>query len=271
MKNNEKNNGVFLIVILFIGAALVFMFPRIREYMDKVTAPKLEDEKEEETITKREVTEEMFEVIHFPLMRNSAYSSFTYYTLDTFKISDMSNGDILLNAFLDLIEDNIVDSGTYGECTNTHKEFKSTYINLKVSDMIGKNTKYTLEDFYVPSDSKSSYPGTWHYNGYTYYYGGLCSEVDTSVKYYDLEKMIDANYDGDDIVINYYVAFAKVEGDNYTIYSDPKMENAITSGTGDVKSVFNRLDTSKIRKYQYRFKNTLCTYSEYCLYEGKWI
>ena len=271
MKKQEKNNGVFIVVLLLIITGIVFLFPKISDYLYKTSIPTIKSNEESKKEEKKEVTDEVIESIHFPKMRNSAYSEFTYYSKDTFKVSDMSNNDILYNAFLDLYEGNIVDSLYYSECSNVSKEFNPNYIELRVKNILGKNVEYELNDFTVPSDSNSNYTGLWHFNGNVFYYGGMCTLDENSTRYYDLEKLIEAKYDNDDIVLTYYVAFAKVIGDNYTIYSDALMTQEIANGTGDYNSAFNSLDTNKLKKYQYRFKKTLCSYDEYCLYEGKWL
>ena len=101
MKKKE-NNSVVLIILLFIGVVLVFLFPKIHEYLNKVNLPEIEKSNTQNSEEKRELTREMLEEIHSPIMRSSAYQENTYYSLDTFKITDMSNQDILYNAFLEL-------------------------------------------------------------------------------------------------------------------------------------------------------------------------
>ena len=271
-KNNEKNNGVFLIVILFIGAFLVFFFPKIHEVLYKASLPEIEKSESNEKYEKKELTDEILSEIHSPIMRTSAYSDFTYYSLETFKVTDMSNQDILYNAFIDMYEGNITDSSYSSACGNINKEFNSKYIDLRIKNILGRNLKYNLEDFFVPADSNSNYVGNWIFNNNIFYYNGLCSTNTSSIKMYDVETMVNAYYDGDDIVITYYVGFVKVEGDNFTIYSDPNMTHEIGTGVGsDYKAVFDSLDDKLKKKYQYTYKNTLCTYDEYCLYEGKWL
>lgn len=270
--NKNNSNNRFLIILLFVGVIIVFFFPMIHNFFYKVSMPKIEKSKEEVKEDKKELTEEILAEIHTPKMRNSAYSDFTYYSLDKFKITDMSNQDILLNAFLDVYEGNIIDSGHSSSCSATNKEISSKYINLRVKNILGRNLKYTLEDFYVPEDSNSKYTGNWIYSNDTFYYNGLCSSNASSVRMYDIETRIDAKYDNDDILVTYYVGFVKYDGDNYTIYSDALMTNEIGSGTGsDYKTVFDNLDNNLKKKYEYRYKNTLCTYDEYCLYEGRWL
>lgn len=273
MENKEKTN-VFVIVIFALSLIAVLFFPKIYGYIENIKSPKVEKvddndtEKEEKVIDK-----EVLEGVHFPIMRSSIYDSKTYYSLDKFTVSDMSNQDILYNAFMDLYEGYITNSNTSSACSNVSKEFNSDYINFRIKNILGKNVNYTLEDFYVPEDSDSNYVGEWKYNGSRYIYNGLCSSKATDTKYYDLEEFIKAEYDGDDIIIYYYVGFAKVEGNDYVIYKDANMTDEVSRGTFSSKDglvkVFSELSNKKI--YKYTFKNTICSYSDYCLYEGKWV
>lgn len=272
MNKNEKSNGVLLVVLLFIGVILVFFFPKIHNILYKTSLPKIEPVKNEDQPAKKELTDEDISEIHSPIMRTSSYSEFTYYSLDTFKIEDMSNQDILYNAFNDMYEGNIVNSNYDSACSEFNKEFNSKYIDLRIKNILGRNLKYDLEDFNVPIDSSSKYSGSWIYRDNKFYYNGLCDTSTSSVRMYDVQTMIDAKYDGDDIIITYYVGFVKAEGGSYTIYSDPNMTQVIGNGEGDnYQSAFDNLDNSLKKKYQYTYKNTLCTYDEYCLYEGKWM
>ena len=269
----EGNNGMVLVIVLFIGAILVFLFPVIHKVLTDATLPSVEKGKDtEEKKEEKVLTQEIIDEIHIPIMRTSSYQEFTYYSLPTFKITDMSNQDILYNAFMDIYEGNIVDSDYKSNCTNVRKEFSSKYIDLRIKNILGRNLKYELEDFYVPADSGSNYVGKWVYNNDKFYYYGECSIIEPNAVYHDVTSMINAKYDDDDIVITYYVGFVKVEGNNYTIYSDANMKNVIYNGTGkDYESAFNNLNDSLKKKYQITYKNTICTYDEYCLYEGKWL
>ena len=272
MEKKEKAN-TFLIVLFIIILIVVLLFPKIYGFIQKSSLPKIkkveiEDKKEEKVIDA-----DVLETVHFPIMRNSIYDANTYYSLDTFTINNMSNQDILYNAFMDIYEGNITNSSVGAKCSNISKEFNEDYLILRIKNILGKNVNYTLEDFYVPEDSDSSYTGSWIYNGSKYVYDGLCSSKATNTKYYNLEEQIKAEFDGDDIVIYYYVGFAKVDGNNYTIYKDANMTEEIDTGTfvnvDQLKDIFKGLSGKKI--YRYTFKDTLCSYNDYCLYEGKWV
>ncbi len=260
----KDNKNIFMWVVLFIAIVIVFLFPNIYSFVSNYTIPKtgkVENTKKEEV---KKVTDEIIEEIHFPVMRNSKYNMYTYYSLDTFKSSDMNNQDKLLSGFLKLEKVNI-----------NNNTFKSTYMDLLIDNVLGKNVEYNLERFYVPIDSNVDYKGYWNYdpNSGLFIYQGGTNYENTNIEYYNLEQRIKAEYEKRDIVIYYYVGFAKVEGNNYIIYSDPEMTNKIDEGIldSDLNTIFNKIDNSKKKTYKYTFKDTICSYSEYCLYEGTWV
>ena len=272
----EKSNNLFIIILFLIILVLVFLIPKIYNFIETQQLPKVEstiDEKE----TKKEITEDVLETIHYPIMRNSIYDSNTYYSLDTFTIKNMSNNDILYNAFLDIYEGNITSSNITGTCTNTPKEFNEDYIKLRIKNILGKNINYTLDSFNVPEDANSNYKGTWNYDSTNskFIYNGLCDSKATNTKYYNLEQLISADYEDNDIIVYYYVGFAKVVDNNYVIYKDVNMTNELQKGTftslEELNLLFKNIKDKKKNIYKYTFKNTLCSYNEYCLYEGKWV
>ena len=272
----EKNNNIFIIVLFILILILVLFIPKIYKFIEEQKLPKVEktETKNEE---KKEINEDILETIHYPIMRNSIYESNTYYSLDTFTISNMSNNDILYNAFMDIYEGNIVSSNVKGNCTTTPKEFNKDYIELRIKNILGKNIKYNLDTFYVPEDTDSNYKGTWKYDSANsrFIYEGLCNSKITNTKYYDLEELINVEYENDDIVAYYYVGFVKIVDNNYIIYKDAKMTEELNKGTftniDDLNNLFKSINKKDKRIYKYTFKNTLCSYNEYCLYEGKWV
>ena len=276
-KKSEKNNSLFIIILFAVILVLVLFLPKIYEFIETERLPEVENKEEQEETKETTVDEETLESIHFPIMRNSVYDINTYYSLDTFSISNMSNNDILYNAFMDIYEGNMTSSNITGSCTSISKQFNVDYLELRIKNILGKNVKYNLESFYVPEDSNSNYKGTWVYDSsYSrFVYNGLCSSKATNTKYYNLEELISAKYEDSDIVVNYYVGFAKIVGNNYVIYSDANMTKEIHSGTftslEDLNNIFKSINKNNKKAYKYTFKNTLCSYNEYCLYEGKWV
>ena len=277
--NNEKDNknSIFVLILFIIVIILVLFFPQIYGFINSFSMPKVENREEEKNEINKTLDEGVLETIHYPLMRTSIYDSNTYYSLDKFTTKDLSNNDILLNAFLDIYEGNMTSSGISGACTDISKQFNREYLELRIKNILGNKISYNLETFYVPEDLDSNYVGTWNYNSSSneFEYAGLCSSKATNTKYYNLEELIKVEYDKKDIVAYYYVGFAKVEGSNYIIYKDAKMTNEISNGTftnlDDLNNTFKTINKKNKNIYKYTFKNTLCSYNEYCLYEGKWV
>lgn len=274
---NEKSSSLFIIILFAVILVLVIFIPKIYEFIENQKLPKIETSEQNEEIKDKKVDSETLEGLHFPIMRNSIYDINTYYTLDTFNISHMTNKDILYNAFMNLYEGHMVSSNARGNCTTVNKQFNVDYIDLIIDNVLGKNVNYMLETFYVPEDSSSNYKGNWIYDAsYSrFIYDGLCSYKATNTSYYNLEELIKAEYNNNDIVVYYYVGFAKVVDNNYIIYSDANMTNEINSGTftslENLNNAFKSIDKNNKKIYKYTFKNTLCSYDEYCLYEGKWV
>ena len=276
-KKNEKNNNLFLI-ILFVSVVVVVLFlPSIYDIVEKMKLPEVETAEKQGQEENKIINEDVLETIHYPIMRNSIYDSNTYYSLDTFKISNMSNNDILYNAFMDMYEGNMSSSGVKGSCTNISKQFNQDYLELRIKNILGKNINYTFDTFYVPEDANSNYKGTWTYdrNNSRFIYNGLCNSKATNTKYYNLEELIKAEYEEDDIVVYYYVGFAKIVDNNYIIYKDANMTIELSNGTftslDDLNNIFKSMSKENKKTYKYTFKNTLCSYNEYCLYEGEWV
>lgn len=280
-KNNNKNM-IFIIILLIVVSVTVFFFPKINEYLVNKSMPKIEKTETKKEDEKRVIDEDIIETIHYPLMRTSIYNTNTYYSLDTFKISDMSNTDILLNGFLSIENVMIKSLNRRGTCIANSVAFDTKWIDFRIKNILGKKLNYSYENFYVPEDIDTTYKGNWTYNSSTnqFIYNGLCKSLATSVLYYDLTKLIKLDYadkESNDILATYYVGFAKVEGNNYSIYSDTNMTNLVTSGEiqdKTINEIFESLDEAilnKFNKYQYTFKDNLCSYNEYCLYEGKWL
>ena len=277
MKKSNENNNILFIVILFVVVLVIVLFlPKIYNFIEQQKLPEVEST-ESNVVEENVITEELLESIHYPIMRNSIYDSNTYYSLDTFTVSDMSNNDILYNAFMDIYEGNITSLNTSGSCTSQSKQFNVDYMKLRIKNILGKSVQYILDTFYVPEDADSNYTGTWIYDNTNsrFVYDGLCSSKATNTRYYNLEDFIKAEYDNKDIIVYYYVGFAKVVDNSYTIYKDANMTIELSSGTfstvEDLNSVFESIDKNKKGIYKYTFKNTICSYSEYCLYEGKWV
>jgi len=276
-KQKEKNNNIFIIILFSVILVLVLFFPTIYEFIEKIKLPKVEFNEKNNSKETKELDEEILDSIHYPIMRNSIYDSNTYYSLDTFTIKNMSNSDILYNAFMDIYEGNIINSNIKGNCTNLSKQFDKDYMELRIKNILGKNINYNLDTFFVPEDSNSNYKGNWTYDGINsrFIYNGLCESKVSNIKYYNLEELIKAKYVDNDIVVYYYVGFAKVVDNNYTIYKDVNMTEQLSTGIfttiEELNNLFKNINKENKKIYKYTFKDTLCSYNEYCLYEGKWV
>ena len=274
---NKKSNNLFIIILFVVVVIIVLFLPSIYNFIEEQRLPKVESGEKHTEEEDKVIDEDVLETIHYPIMRNSIYDSNTYYSLDVFKISNMSNNDILYNAFMDIYEGNISPYNLSRNCTKVSKQFNQDYIELRIKNVLGKNINYTLESFYVPEDANSNYKGTWSYDRINsrFIYDGLCNSKATNTKYYNLEELIKSEYDNDDIVVYYYVGFAKVVDNNYIIYKDANMTQELSSGIftdlDDLNNRFKSVNKENKKIYKYTFKNTLCSYNEYCLYEGKWI
>ena len=275
MNNNKKGNSALIIILLMIVLVVVFCFPVINKFVVKVSNPKIHSNNKSK-MEEKKFNADIIEDIHFPNMRNSIYSDYTYYSLDKFSISNMKNSEILLNAFLDIYEGNITSLGTPAKCGGTSATFEQKYIELRIKNILGRNLKYNLEDFEVPSGSNSKFVGKWRYDSANkkFIYEGECNKISNSIKYYDLKQLKEGKYEGSDLVLYYYVGFAKIEGNRYTLYSKPDMKEIIANGEfvdlDSLQNIFDATSSNKKKIYKYVFKNSICTYNEYCLYEGSW-
>ena len=276
----KKNTIVILLVFILIGV-LIFFLPDIYNKVQELTAPKVEkieikkdNDKKKEVIT---IDSDIVKELTYPIMRNDKYNMNTYYALDVFTTDNLSNNDILVNAFLDIYDGYLVDHGSVG-CASNSKEFDASYIVSRIKNIIGKDVKYNLEDFTVPNVS-NKYVGDWKYDGNsnTFVYYGNCSNSKGNTIYYDLSKLykLDASKDNNVLTLYHYVGFAKVVGNNYTIYNDYNMTNEVSSGTindlSELDNVFDNLDMNNFNTYKYSFKKGLCSYDNYCFYKGEWV
>lgn len=276
--DNQKGNSLVIILLLIIVVAVIFLFPIFNRFIEKTKLPTVERTENKEEQEVKTVTESDIANYHKPYMRNGIYSSNTYYSLDIFTIDDMSNNDKLYNAFLSITDPNVVlkSEGRKG-CTLNSKSFNNKLMDLRVKNSLGKNVQYSLETFKVPEGILSDYVGEWVYNSSSnsFIYQGLCKSSTGNTRYYDLEQFIKAEYNNRDVVAYYYVGFAKVEGNNYIIYKDADMKEEISKGVindiSELKELYNKINNKNKKVYKYTFKNTLCSYSEYCLYKGEWV
>ena len=282
----KKNLIVLFIAFILIGLLIMFM-PKIYQQMQKLDTPTIKQEKnvskKEDEVEKITLDSDIVKNLTYPIMRNDKYSVDSYYQLDSMTVDNLSNNDILYNAFLDMYDGYLVDHNPVG-CTNNSKEFKALYLMSRIKNIIGRNVNYTNEDFVVPNVFiDTDYVGTWKYNSETnsYVYYGNCNNTKNGSVYYDLlnaEKIETAN-ENNVLYLYYKIAFVKLDSNgenyNYKVYSDAEMKNEIATGTisdiNKINDIYNSLDNKKLGTYKYTFKKGLCTYDNYCFYKGEWV
>ena len=157
MNSNKKGNNVFIIVLLLIVVVAVFFFPTINKFFAKVTSPKVEQSNINKT-EEKEFDEKIIEDVHFPIMRNSVYSTNSNYLLDKFTISNLSNNDILLNAFLDMHEGNIKSLGTPARCGGESATFDKSVQGVVVHTRKYASFSLSFIGTITVSTSTSLYP-----------------------------------------------------------------------------------------------------------------
>ena len=217
----------FVFILLLVGVLVV---PNIyKEFGTKVKQEKINDNKKTEPVKEKieyKWEDEKIENIKLPVMRTNNYLSDSHYQVNSIKITDFSNNEILYNAFLDVYSGYIASyaGGYVGQaCVNdaTRKTFSSKYIDARIKNMFTKELDYTHEDFYVPSNIGSAYPGLWKYDGSkNYVYYGDCNPNPTSdTLYYDVlvEDSLKTSEDGKNVDLIFYIGFAKVKDNKYDL------------------------------------------------------
>ena len=279
----KKGNIILIVVCAILVIIGLFLMPNIYRFAsnlslknDEVKVEKKE-EKEEKTEEKKEVTleSEILKELVYPVMHNDVTLKDTYYSLDKITISDFTNNDLLYNSFLQVYSGYLVKGGSVG-CATTSVSVDSDYIVSRLQNIYGPNTGYELTDFVVPSGSGSEYVGTFKYDTVSskYIYYGNCNPVVSNVQYYDVKSIYDVSTskDGNEIITYYNVAFLKIEGNKYSLYSDVNYTNEISTGSNkSIADISKMLEKFNTKKYQYTFSKERCNYDSYCFYEGKWI
>ena len=63
----------------------------------------------------------------------------------------------------------------------------------------------------------------------------------------------------------------EIADDERFIPEEKRFTYTINEVEEELLNTFKSLDKKQKKIYKYTFKNTLCSYDEYCLYEGKWV
>lgn len=287
-QENVKTSLLLLFVMVILLIVGVLVVPKIyKEFGTKVKQEKIIDKKKEEP--KKEKIEykwedEKIENIKLPVMRNNSYLSDSHYQVDSIKITDFSNNEILFNAFLDVYSGYIASyaGGYVGQsCVTdaTRKTFSSKYIDARIKNMFTKELEYTHGDFYVPSNIGSTYPGLWKYDGSkNYVYYGDCNPNQTSdTLYYDIlvEDTVQSSEDGKNVNLIYYIGFAKVKDNKFEIYKDADYKKLIASGDikintdDELKTALNKVKNQAL-KYEFKYTTEECAYQDFCYVSGEY-
>ena len=298
----EEETGTLSIVLIVIVIGLIVVsyifLPKVYQWFASQETPSTyepepeqpEDPVELETIT---LNSKSVKNLTYPIMRNNPYTTKTYYTKEVLNVGDLSNNDLLYNAFIHIYTGNIATynggySGQSCVSVENRKTFNAKYIDARMENLFTKSVEYEHKTFKVPSTNTSTqYVGTWKYDSknHRYIYYGDCTPIEeTKVVYYDLKIAYDAKgVENNNIIeVYYHLAFAKVNTSTkkYTIYSDATMKNKILSGDlktknyeSELQEVFNTYvnEQNETSKYKYTFSKKDCSYQNYCFEKGEWI
>ena len=293
-KVSEKSNNGVLIVCLIVVVVAVALFPKISSTITKTknkqrkpsVKVEAEPEKEYEALT---LESEEIQNISYPVMHIDNSIKNTYFSLDTFVVSNYSNNDLLYNALIDVGAENMkIYSGTYNGkyCGGESNKISIIDKNIKsrISNKFNNNTKYTLEDITIPTNNvNTNLVGTWKYDSANkmYVYYGDCNPKKSNLLYLDISVPYDVKSGSKNIEADVYsyVAFALVNTESklYILYSDYNYTKELTKGMltsnnyeKELTDIVKNMDKSNINKYKYSFSKKDCSYSEFCFVKGEW-
>ena len=270
----ESNNGikrgtiVLIITCVIIVVVGIISMPQIYKLLNTSKVDISDNNiNKKDTDTKEEINmdSEIVATLVYPVMHNDVSISDNYYKNNGIKVSDLSNNDILYNAFLNIYPGYISVSDT--------TSFDSNYLVSRIENIFGPKTGYNLVDFTVPNGSFSDYVGVFHFDDSTKRYIFNKTDNNNGVVYYDVKKMYDASSPNENTIITSFdIAFVKIEDNRYTLYKDYNYTDEISSGEfTSMENLENMLSTLDTNKYQYTFRKDTCNYDSYCFYEGKWL
>ena len=253
------------IVIVILG---IISMPQIYKMLNTSGVDVVENNtSKKDNDTKEEISKdsEVVSTLVYPVMHNDISITDSYYKNDSIKISDLSNNDILYNAFLNIYPGYINSDNSIS--------FDSNYLISRIENIFGPKTGYNLVDFTVPSGSLSEYTGVFNYDSATKRYTFNKIDNTNNILYYDVKSMYDASSPNENtITTSFDIAFVKIENNKYTLYKDYNYTDEISSGDyTSMESLENMLTTLDTKKYQYTFRKDTCNYDSYCFYEGKWL
>lgn len=264
----KRGTIILIIACIIIVVVGIVSMPQIYRLINTSGVNVSNDNvKEKQDNRKEEITLEsdIVDTLVYPVMHNDLSVVDNYYKNESIKVSDLSNNDILYNAFLNIYPGYINNDSSIS--------FDSNYLISRIENIFGPKTGYSLVDFTVPSGAFSDYIGVFNYDANTKRYTFNKTDNTNGVVYYDVKKIYDASSPNENtITTSFDVAFVKIEGNRYTLYKDYNYTDEISSGEYvGVKSLENMLSNLETKKYQYTFKKDTCNYDSYCFYEGKWL
>ena len=294
VENIQASSNYFLIFVLLIIIAGIYFIPQITNMIKKDTKskePETEEKKKKKEEEKVEYSwdDKIIKDITFPVMRVSPGSDTSYYTLDKMTVANMTNNEILFNAFINVYTGNIGYhqggyDGVFCGSAEQQRELNAKYIDARVDNLFTKNTEFTHEDFYVPFTVGSSYYGLWRFNPntYSYVYYGECNPQGLAGEfYYDIlvPAEIKTSKDGKTAYLTYNMGFAKMIGDEYEIYRDANYTNLLISDTfktddqeKELEDVFaDYVKDHSVNKYKYTYSKNDCSYADLCYISGEWV
>lgn len=269
----KKNNTKLVIIVVLLVGMLIYFLPNIYKFSSNLSHKKIVGNKKTESKKKVDnitLESDIIKDLVFPNLNNNIYSNDTYFNKDTFSTNNLTNNDILAFAFKQIYNGYLTDAPVQG-CAAAGKAFNTEYLDFRIKNTINKNINYSYTDFNVYDNE---YAGLWKFDGNeNYIYNGNCN-VNSSTIYYDLQKLI--SVEGIDnnqtLIITAKVAFAKIENGQYIIYSDPIFNTPLNRGIyTNLEDLNNLLDNLNTKKYQYTFKQGLCSYDAYCIEKGQWL
>ena len=264
----KRGTIILIITCIIIVVVGIISMPRIYLLLNTsgvdVSSNNVKGKKDNK---KEEITLEsdVVDTLVYPVMHNDLSVVDNYYKNESIKVSDLSNNDILYNAFLNIYSGYIYVGDTIS--------FDSNYLVSRIENIFGPKTGYSLVDFTVPSGAFSDYTGIFSYDVTNKRYNFNKVDSNNSVIYYDVKKIYDASSPNENtITTSFDVAFVKIEGNRYTLYKDYNYKDEISSGDYvSMETLANMLSTLETKKYQYTFRKDTCNYDSYCFYEGKWL
>ena len=264
----KRGTVILIITCVVIVVVGIISMPQIYKMLNTSGVDVVENNtNKKNTDTKEEINKdsEVVSTLVYPIMHNDISVTDNYYKNDSIKVSDLSNNDILYNAFLNIYPGYINSDNSIS--------FDSNYLVSRIENIFGPNTGYSLVDFTVPSGSLSEYTGIFNYDSTTKRYTFNKIDNTNNIMYYEIKSIYDASSPNDNtITTSFNIAFVKIENNKYTLYKEYNYTDEISSGDyTSMENLENMLETLDTKKYQYTFRKDTCNYDSYCFYEGKWL